>query len=435
MKRRLSRGRALGPSNVRSRRHVVYASCRQSASDDASPRSRHGGARGCPPRPVPPRGAGRRRRHGRGVPRHRHAAAAHGGREDAARPRPRRPHGPAAVPAGSVRGVRAQSPQHLHRARRRRGRRPAVPRHGIPRRRDARRTSRPRADAARRTRRCGRPGGRRARRRPRPRHRASRHQARERVHHPEAAGQGDGLRPGEARRRRVRRGRPDGVGARPAHRSGDGRRHGGVHVAGAGARRADRRPQRRVLVRGDALRDGDGRDAVRGRHGRRDVRRPPEPRAGAPADLAARRARGTRPPHLPRARQEPGGAPPERVGVARRAESTEGNRGTCRPPGRGRRAPSRSIVPRAAAAALVLAVVAGLGYWTIARPGDKTHPVAGDPPVRQPAGRRVGRVVRGARGVADRRPRQDGIAPRRAPRAHRRLSGDAEDLRRRSAAS
>ena len=66
---------------------------------------------------------------------------------------------------------------------------------------------------------------------------------------------------------------------------------------------------------------------------------------------------------------------------------------------------------------------------------DKTHPVAGDPPVRQPAGRRVRRVVRGARGVADRRPRQDGIAPRRAPRAHRRLSGDAEDLRRRSAAS
>ena len=63
-----------------------------------------------------------------------------------------------------------------------------------------------------------------------------------------------------------RRGWRNHAGAGPAHRTGRGRRHGGVHVAGAGARRADRRPQRPVLVRRDALRDGHRREAVPGRH-------------------------------------------------------------------------------------------------------------------------------------------------------------------------
>ncbi len=70
-------------------------------------------------------------------------------------------------------------------------------------------------------------------------------------------------------------------------------RHGALHVAGAGARAADRRAHRSVLARRRALPDGDRRAAVPGRHVGGGVRGDPEPRpaAGRPRSTRACRPR------------------------------------------------------------------------------------------------------------------------------------------------
>src|SRR5207249_69259 len=56
----------------------------------------------------------------------------------------------------------------------------------------------------------------------------------------------------------------DGTSGAGSDEPGDGAGHGGIHVAGAGARAGRRRAQRSVLVRRGDVRDGDRPPAVSG---------------------------------------------------------------------------------------------------------------------------------------------------------------------------
>ena len=93
---------------------------------------------------------------------------------------------------------------------------------------------------------------RRARLQPPPRHRPPRHQARERDAHPRRRRQGHGLR----HRARARRLRPDDDAAVR------GARHRALPLAGAGARRGRRQPQRHLLHGLPALRAAHRAPAV-----------------------------------------------------------------------------------------------------------------------------------------------------------------------------
>ena len=112
-----------------------------------------------------------------------------------------------------------------------------------------------RAPAPRPRRRHRRPRGRRPGLRPPPRGGPPRRQARQRAHHRGRPGQGDRLRdrPG-----RQHRGEPD------PDRGGHG--HGHLLLPRAGRGHGGRRPQRHLLARRRALRDGDRPAAVPGRH-------------------------------------------------------------------------------------------------------------------------------------------------------------------------
>ena len=136
-----------------------------------------------------------------------------------------------------------------------------VRRHGAARGRDAARARLaplPDAAAGPVLRRAGGPG---PRRRPREGDRPPRPQARERVRDDGRAGEGAGLRPGQARgpaggrQRGADRVLPDG-GHGAGAAAGDGR----LHVAGAGARAAGGPPDGRLLARGGAVRAA-GREA------------------------------------------------------------------------------------------------------------------------------------------------------------------------------
>ena len=157
---------------------------------------------------------------------------------------------------------------------------------------------------------------RRPRGRARRGHRPPRPQAGQRDRQAGRPGEGAGLRPGQARRGRVRRHpRTDAerrASNRPRKRGGDAR----VHVAGAGRGPAARRAQRRLLVRRRALRDADGPAAVRGRQRRRARERDPAGRAATGAFAAARAARSARRHPGPSARE--GRRPPLPAHVRRR---------------------------------------------------------------------------------------------------------------------
>ena len=155
---------------------------------------------------------------------------------------------------------------------------------------------------------------RRARARGAPRHRPPRPQARERARHAPRQRQDRRLRD----RARLQRAEP----AADPHRQGDG--HAGLHVARAGARRADRPAHRPLRARRDRLRAARGPAAVRRRHARwassyRHVHKPPPP-------LPARAA--CRPPCAsgctgcsPRRRPTGRGPPPRRGTRSRRSRS------------------------------------------------------------------------------------------------------------------
>ena len=133
----------------------------------------------------------------------------------------------------------AQSSEHPGRLRRRRPRRRAVHRLRAARGRIAAQPAAGRTAAAAQGDRLRAPDRRGARRRARRQHRPPRREARQPVHHQRRAGQDSRLRHREADAAERR-----GARARPASptetAAGIGRRHGGLHVAGAGARRSRR---------------------------------------------------------------------------------------------------------------------------------------------------------------------------------------------------
>ncbi len=120
-----------------------------------------------------------------------------------------------------------------------------------------------------------------ARRRSSPGDRAPRHQAGQPLRHLGVGPQGARLRRRQARRCQRRCRRSDQRRYESAHHGRHGRGDRGLHVAGAGARRGHRRPQRPVLARRRALRDGRRPPALRRRHAGRDLRRPPHQDARA----------------------------------------------------------------------------------------------------------------------------------------------------------
>ena len=159
------------------------------------------------PRAVSRRGGPRSRWHGGRVPRDRRAARSQGRAEGAAAGARRRRDVPCPLPAGVARGGRDRPPQRHPGLRGGRGRRPALHRDALRRRRRPRAAARGRGAARARARaRAGGTARRRAGRRPRARARPSRRQA---VQCPR----------GEGRPRLPVRLRPDqGRRGRPAHR-------------------------------------------------------------------------------------------------------------------------------------------------------------------------------------------------------------------------
>ena len=107
-------------------------------------------------------------------------------------------------------------------------------------------------------------------------------------------GQAPGLRARQGRGGRGSRcvGAADDGGRCAPDQPWDDARHGGLHVAGTGARGAAGRAQRSVLVWRGPLRDGDGGLAIQGRHaGRgvpRDSQQDADPGTAAEAGVAAR---------------------------------------------------------------------------------------------------------------------------------------------------
>ncbi len=117
----------------------------------------------------------------------------------------------------------------------------------------------------------------------RQRHRPPRHQASQHLRHRVGHREDPRLRPGEVGRATgAPAGSPDGATTADEGNLTGRRvdaRHGRLHVARAGARPGARRPQRHLLARPRALRDGDRPPGVRRRDYRGCLRRHPEPDA------------------------------------------------------------------------------------------------------------------------------------------------------------
>ena len=230
--------------------------------------------------------------------------------------------GPRPLPARGACRLGAEPPPHLHDPRHRRAGRPAVHRHGAARGADAPAADRGEAPRPRRPARRGDAGRRGAGGGPRPGHRPPRHQGREHLPHRGGRGEGPRLRAGEARHGPPWPGRRSDVradGRRPRgtdYGAGPGGGHRGLHVAGAGARRGGRCPHRRLLLRGRPLRAGYRQPAVRGRYGRRPLRRHPQPAADPGLPAEPRPAGRARPHPRQGAGEGPGAAVPERPRAA-----------------------------------------------------------------------------------------------------------------------
>ena len=121
--------------------------------------------------------------------------------------------------------------------------------------------------------------------------RPPRHQAGEPVRHRRRGAEGARLRRRQAAGRRRRPSTRPTPAPSQLTMVGHGRRHRGLHVAGAGARRGHRRPQRHLLARRRALRDGHRPAAVHRRDGGGHLRRHSHQDAGAALDRAARTCR------------------------------------------------------------------------------------------------------------------------------------------------
>ena len=171
------------------------------------------------------------------------------------------------VPAGSAIRIGAHPPQYRHHPRRGRGGRDCLPRHGVRRRPHAAQHRFQRRTAGQDTPEDRRAGRRRAHRGARQEHRAPRSEARKHPRDRRGGREGPRLRPGEAAATQIRRqlARDD---LRDQRRRGA--RHGGIHVARAGARRADRFSVRSVLVRLDSVRARHGSSGVQARVDRPD---------------------------------------------------------------------------------------------------------------------------------------------------------------------
>ena len=212
-----------------------------------------------------------------------------------------------ALHAGSAGGIGHRAPEHLHHPRHRPGgRRPAVHRDGLLRRRHAEAAARRRPAAPRGGAGDCDPAGARPGARPSCRRRASRHQAEQPDSHRRRR-EDRGLRPGEVRRL-----------AAPHSRRGAAR-HVCLHVAGAGSRRGSHGAERRVVGRRGALRDADRGAAVPRRLFRGDRPRHPPRIAGADPGVPARRAGGGRARGVPRHAQGRGRTLRQRPGAGARA--------------------------------------------------------------------------------------------------------------------
>ena len=132
-----------------------------------------------------------------------------------------------------------------------------------------------------------------------------------------------GLAKWTSERRAAESAADDGHRREAPHEPGHGPGHGRVHVPGAGAREGAGRPDRSLLARRRAVRDGDADAAVRGGHLGGHLRRDPAQgpdRAGAAEPRGARRA-GTDHQQVPGEGQGP--ALPERLGAAGRPQAPE----------------------------------------------------------------------------------------------------------------
>ncbi len=204
--------------------------------------------------PLPDRVGDRRRRHGRGLSRHRLEARSCRRPQGAPRGDGRRPRTSRTLRTGSARSGGAQPPAHRDALLRRGGRRHQLHHHGTGRRRLAR-GRHPRQGAAPRSNpRPWRGARRSACRGARQGHRPSRPEACQCHGDHRRARQGSGLRPGQGpQARRDRRCDDDGCGADRGRRR-DG--NAGLHVARAAGRPWRRPPHRHLLAGHHAVPDG-----------------------------------------------------------------------------------------------------------------------------------------------------------------------------------
>ena len=287
-------------------------------------------------RAIPHRRTPRPGRDGCGLSGDRRDARPSGGDQGPARRRPLRGHRHGAVPQRSPDPLAPRSPAHSQAVRLLRARWRALHGHRVRERGGPAAVARTACGGGRAaSRRMGVAGARRARLRAPARRGAPRHQARQ---HPHRRAQSRAVARFRHRAHR-RHGRPD--------QDRTGRRHAHVHGAGAGARRAHRRPGRRLRVRGGAVPDArrtpaasrhDNGGPAQGNHRGPDSRRGRDAApAGCPVRTAARA--GARAPsrraHAQRRADAPGTAPGRRrscvaTAVARGATS---RRTGCRRPG------------------------------------------------------------------------------------------------------
>jgi hypothetical protein len=180
---------------------------------------------------------------------------------------------------------------------------------------------------------------------PRRGHRPPRPEAREHLHHPRRPDEDPRFRAGPRRAgpARARRGR-DALPRARRHRARGRARHGRLHGAGAGPRRARRRPLRHLRPGLPALRDADRPEGLQAGHrGRDDDGHPQGPGPGI-GPLRHRHLVRARPHRRPLPREEPRGAlpvgerpglQPERARVAQSARGPDAHRGRTPPAGRG----------------------------------------------------------------------------------------------------
>ena len=180
----------------------------------------------------------------------------------ARRARARRPRARTA-PKRSADGVRAQPSQHLHHLRHRRAQRPAVHRHGVADRHHASGSARCAPAWNSRGCRYRYPGGRRALPGAQQRRHPSRHQAGQSLPGRSHTAEDPRFRSGQVRRAAVGTRRFVYTDGRADHRRRDGW-HRGLHVAGAGLRRAARSAHGPVLAGRGAVRVRDRPSAVQG---------------------------------------------------------------------------------------------------------------------------------------------------------------------------